>query len=931
MNREAFGVFGSLGSRPVDDGLAKALILAGLLPDAFAAQFGAASGRRIPWGAQFARFADKLSLDPFSNAVTVCPDLIAAQRALRRVSDGWARTAHQASLSSTVQELWAQSIGTRFPRVRLAVTPMPEAWNPQELTQLLMSPGTGVGSVFFKRRVETPLQWNWPLQIGVPRTPVGERLLKILKQGRYQHLYQPRVISGKQEAFDLLLLPGALVPDAPLPFDLDAVHAGALLVLEEKLPASADSLRPFAGFALHRSGFGLTGACFVAQTEWPAWINTVMRELSHKATLDAALFQASKGPRDHAQPLLAADPDFLERARFVKPTLRSAAVPSADVPRMQKSAKPPATVVFRSAFPMAVPAGIDISATAKRAAAKKIAPVKKVKKPAEERHVQCKILKGKSGSQAVKRLECRRSYRAHIHIGPEIDLDALRADVVFDESQLPPSDDGHDLQVAFCPLDTSASKDGVVPAMVKTIHLPKVGPSEVAQFNFTTGADAQGFRARVLIMHRTRILQTLMLAAPTPNKDVDTDLALRQESVVNPAFSSSASEKPADIALVGNDSAGGFAGITAVTAGGATFSEPAGLNVLVDTIESLLSKANISTAGEDMQLDDPKLVALMIQLASQGVALTRELKRQMNLPDFQNAKRVQVVEARSKAYLPVEFVYTGKAPTLNARLCPNARKALAAGGADVHGTCKNAGDSGTVCPAAFWGFSKCIERQPFGLTEQHVFSIPQPGADTLAPFKAAVLAASEKVTAADLTGAAGVKTAIAEVAQTVRMATSWDDWQKDIRAKPAATLLVLLPHSDLSLDFVNMPALEIQKSWLTSVQLDEAYVLPPNGAGPGPVVLLLGCSTALADIPFLNFVREFKAAGASIVLGTLATVHGTHATRFVRALLGKIHLRGTGRPFDEILLEVKREMLAEGEPFVLSLAAYGHSSWRIQT
>lgn len=894
MNREAFGVFGSLGNGPADDVLAKALILAGLLPDAFEAQFGAASGRRVPWGAQFSRFADKLSLDPFSNAVTVCPDLIAAQRVLRRVSDGWARTAHQASLSSTVQELWEPSFGKRLPRMRLAVTPMPDAWNPQELTQLLMSQGTGVCSVFFNRRVETPAQWNWPLQIGVPRTPVGERLLKILKQGRYPHLYQPRIISGSEETFDLLLLPGELVPDAPLPLDLDAVRAGALLVLEENLPASADSLRPYAGFALHRSGFGLTGACFVAEAEWPAWVNTVMQELSHKVTLDVALFQASLGERDFAPPFLAADPDFLERTRFVNATLRSATLPSVDVPRMLKAAKPLARKAIR---------------------------------PFEERHVQCKILKGRSGSQAVKRFEPRHAYRAHIHIGSEFDLDALRADVAFDESQLPPSGDGHDLQIVFCPLDTSDTKNGVVPAMVKTIHLSKEGPSEVAKFNFTTGAEAQAFRARILIMHRTRILQTLMLAAPAQG----VDFALRQESVVNPAFSSSASEKPADIVLVGNDSAGGFAGITAVTAGGATFSEPSGLNVLVDTIESLLSKANISTAGEDLQLDDPKLVALMIQLATQGVALTRELKRQMNLSDFQNAKRVQVLEARSKAYLPVEFVYTGKAPTINARLCPNARKALAAGGADVHGTCKNAGDSDYVCPVAFWGFSKCIERQPFGLAEQHVFSIPQPGADTLAPFNAAVLAASAKVTAADLTGAAGVRAAIAEVAQTVRMATSWDDWQKDIRAKPAATLLVLLPHTDLSLDFVNMPALEIQKSWLTSVQLDEAYVLPPNGGGPGPVVLLLGCSTALADIPFLNFVREFKAAGASIVLGTLATVHGTHATRFVRALLGKIHLRGTGRPFDEILLEVKREMLAEGEPFVLSLAAYGHSSWRIQT
>ncbi len=114
------------------------------------------------------------------------------------------------------------------------------------------------------------------------------------------------------------------------------------------------------------------------------------------------------------------------------------------------------------------------------------------------------------------------------------------------------------------------------------------------------------------------------------------------------------------------------------------------------------------------------------------------------------------------------------------------------------------------------------------------------------------------------------------------------------------------------------------------MQLSPDFVQPPNLAGPGPVVLLLGCSTALADVPFLNFVREFKEAGAAIVLGTLATVHGTLATRFARSLLAKIKTKGTGRAFDEILLEVKREMLADGDPFLLSLAAYGHSSWRIQ-
>ena len=985
MMHESFGAFGALGGRPVDSLLAKAVILAGLLPREFAAQF---DGGKIPgteWAAQFAHLADNAPVDPYSQAITLWPDLAEAQQVLRSVGD---TAADKARFSSTVKSLWKEAFGSRFPLLRLAVTRSPEELSPHELANLLTKSGSGVCSVLFAVRVEKELQWNWPLQIGVPQTPAGQRLRKILDQGRYRDLYQTRAITGDPEEFDLLLLPEQLAPDSPFLRNPDAVRASAMLVLEEKVPTHADALRLFASFALHRAGLGLTGICWVAKAERLAWINTLIRELSHNATLDQALFQARLGEqrrwegstmpeRNFAPPFLAADPWFLEQSRIAQTALRIAdsmkagpqgGIANADVREMgtrlandagrrqwisergdarelvQTRLKAEAAIGLLRLAPIRTSDSTPgfarqyVSLLARAvprmrgsekppAAAGDKPPKKLVTKPSEARCVQCKILKGRLGSKSVKRLEFSQPYRAHIHIGADITEDALRADVPLDESQLPPSRDGHDLQIAFCPLDTRAAKDGIVSVMVRTIHLPKEGKSGVAKFSFVTGEDAQAFRARILVLHRNRILQTLMLATPAP----DADVVLRQESLVSPVFSSSESEKPADLALVVNDNPAGLAGITAITEGSATFSEPAGLNVLVETIESLLSKANISTAGEDLKLDHPKLVALMIQLATQGVALTRELKRQISLPDFQQASRVQLVEARSKAYLPVEFVYTGKPPNIDARLCPNAKKALAAADGDVHAACEHANDPAYVCPAAFWGFSKCIERQPFGLSEQHLFSIPQPGADTLAPFKAAVLAASEKVTAADLTGANGVEAAIATVTKTVRLARSWKGWQKDILAKPTATLLVLLPHSDNSPDFVNIPALEIQKNWLTSVQLDSDYVLPPNEVGPGPVVLLIGCSTALADIPFLNFVREFKAAGASIVLGTLATVHGTHASRFVRALLGKINVRGSGRPFDEILLEVKREMLAEGEPFVLSLAAYGHSSWRIQT
>lgn len=549
-------------------------------------------------------------------------------------------------------------------------------------------------------------------------------------------------------------------------------------------------------------------------------------------------------------------------------------------------------------------------------------------KPAESasRYVQCTIVTTDARPRGVKRLVAAQHYLARVHIGADEDQAALRADQALDESLLPESEQGHDLQVVFCPLDTSNGVNGIVPGQVQTIHLPKMGPSSVAEFAFSAGRGAAAFRARVLIVHRNRILQTLMLSAP----EAGAELALRQENTINPAFASSVSEPAADLAIVINDNPAGLPGITTLAQGVASFSEPAGLAVLVETIEALLSGTNISTAGEGLKLDSPGLVALMIQLATQGYALRRELGRQINLSDFAQAARVQVVEARAKAYLPVEFVYTGAAPNINAKLCPNAQKALLAQDACVHDKCRHANNPRYVCPVAFWGMSKCIERQAFGKSDQHLFQVPQPGAESLSPFNAVVLAASARVTNEDLQGKDGLLPALTLMTTEVRLAGSWQAWRTSIRAKPAASLLILLPHTDNSPDFLNTPALEIQKKWLTSVQLDSAYVLPAHPVGPGPVVLLLGCSTALADVPFLNFVREFKESGASIVLGTLATVHGTHATRFARTLLEKIKAAGDGRTFDEILLEVKRAMLAAGDPFVLSLAAYGNSSWRIQ-
>ena len=88
----------------------------------------------------------------------------------------------------------------------------------------------------------------------------------------------------------------------------------------------------------------------------------------------------------------------------------------------------------------------------------------------------------------------------------------------------------------------------------------------------------------------------------------------------------------------------------------------------------------------------------------------------------------------------------------------------------------------------------------------------------------------------------------------------------------------------------------------------------------------------MPDIPFLNFVGQFKDSGAALVIGTIATIRGRQVGAFVRALLTELRSAAAagGGTFDEVFLRVKQRLLAAGDPFVLSLMAYGDTGWRIQ-
>lgn len=1018
MRREYFGVLAAVLS---ERDLARVVLLAGLR----ASGLLACLRRRqsvVRWIEGTRQMLAGEPRDSYSDAIHLRISLPVVQRLVTALGDSPELLQR---LRGSLPALWNGALGPPHARYRVAFSRPGEQLDLQWLAHVLVASDIGVETVVAESRPGRDLFWEWPLRIGVLPSRAGAALAAALEQGRYRDLYDLHTVEAEATQLDLLLLTGPLTEIALPP----GLRAGALLVL-----GAAESDRASTTMALQTHLYqgdraGMAALCFVPNEERLPWLMTVVRELSHNATLDTALFKArlaserqregsTTGIGDLQVPLVFTSEAFLQGARVAEAAKRIGAalqtheqaelvvtldnVPGdlrqatrqimdvgkqlvLDVPGyVWASERGDAATLARvrrqveahvgpiGSMPIAVTGGDmvgEVQAPTYHNADVRVSPSKPRSKPrpvpkmaaperpngfamaeppetarmadvmldfdlmtampaspTEDRHVQCRVTQGKAADASIKRLQPNENYRALIHIGPIHDERLIVAVNRFDESLLPPSEHGHDLDIVFCPLGSDGAEKPA-PPLVRRVHLPKVGDTDTAEFHFASGATPEQFRARLIVLHRNRILQTLLLRTPAPGQD----LALDPENLVTPYLGVAEIEAAADLAFVVNDNPTGAPGLTTIASDTASFIEPAGLAQSIDTVKKLLTAMNVSAVGTSTRLDDKAMVSLMVDLANHGAAILREIRTQLPIAPYEQAERVQVVEAVAHAYLPLEFLYSGKAPAPTARLCPNAAKALTSGDRAVHRDCEHAKDPDYVCPAAFWGFSKCIERQPFGLTTAHVFSVPQAGTATLEPFQTAVVAASKHVDADDMTGPAGLVTGLKGLAGTLRSASSWKDWQKKVLVDPPPTLLVLLPHSDDSPTVTNMPALEIANSWLESSRLDEDYVHPEGKIGPGPLVLLLGCSTALTGIAFLNFVREFKRSGASIVLGTLATIHGKQATAFATRLLGELKMEGTGKPFDQTLLKVKQQMLAGGEPFVLSLAAYGHSSWLIKS
>jgi hypothetical protein len=253
-----------------------------------------------------------------------------------------------------------------------------------------------------------------------------------------------------------------------------------------------------------------------------------------------------------------------------------------------------------------------------------------------------------------------------------------------------------------------------------------------------------------------------------------------------------------------------------------------------------------------------------------------------------------------------------------------------------------------VCPVGFWSMNRVIERHlttdpwikrlagyDFGLR-----SDAETGRDQLGGITTSLYAASDRVVEPEYSQVADALLGAAAAPGGAVRVTSWTDWVADVGGR-SPDMLVLLAHTD---KIARQTALEIGGNpGIPSGRLNDTYVRVKDAGEarraerkPGPLVFLLGCDTALPWLEYQTFVVRFRNHGASIVVGTVATVPASHAANVAIPLVDELQGQvggGAGggqgpKAFGDVLLAARRRILADGEVMALCVTSYGDADWR---
>jgi CHAT domain len=726
--------------------------------------------------------------------------------------------------------------------------------------------------------------WHWPLRIGlmgyspdaadVVRAAIGHPSLR--------RLLDIRRIEDEPAAVDVLIVSGPLVDAVSHVVRVRPV-ANLVVILDE---ATEQSAMVEALLATARAATSAVGSALAPPAELPELIEPLIFQASHAEPLDVALTRAA-GP----ELLLYAEPEAMQHAALPEIALRTAHEFDRAGFTLQ-SLKPLRTQLFRAAEGAFAGEGHE---------ATEIADIIDAAEPELAQLEPPRWCQARVGTDNVLR---RGGNKVEFFIGPT-ELGALATPTPFRDDELPWEQEKVDafrLTVVFVPV-----KESLV-AQEAELELPRFGRSPSVWFELEVEPGIVTAAARIVVLFRCRVLQTAVLRGR-----VGRQARLADRAAFVPDLDELDDRRPFDVALFANDTAGQSV-LVRSSRGFTRVSHGDDVKPIARKIANLLATA---ATRSSLNLDTRPARKLLIDLAVAGHDLYMTLERELG--SLAGKKRIQVVNARSDFPLPIELVYEREPPDTDAKLCPE----YLADPERCNGACNGVDDTTVICPNAFWGMSKTIERHrvepgakvdPDGGYLLRVPDQPRAGRREVA-IDRIVIGASGRVGTTD--SAKLVKALAGSVA-----AKTWKDLTAALSTDDTQ-LLVLCPHADYE-----KLILEIGDADLERGRIAKRYVT--GGRDVKPFVLLFGCRTApTADDP-AGFASRFMQTGARAVFHSSTDLLNKHAVELARRLASRL-VEGMDPPqvLSEAMTAFRRQAVADGYLAGLSIASIGDADWRV--
>lgn len=469
--------------------------------------------------------------------------------------------------------------------------------------------------------------------------------------------------------------------------------------------------------------------------------------------------------------------------------------------------------------------------------------------------------------------------------------------------------------------------------------LPAAGASTLALFGVLP-AGQKKIEGRIAVIHKNRVLQTARLAVC-----VDADagsgpgLDVIPEAPIYPRDDDLEERRNYDVAIQFSD-VGGRLHLKVHRDGHSTPVQLDALQGPVGRIQRGLENAARAWDYSRSVLDQPILASSLRTLAAAGSELEQHLRKTCG-DEIDRWERIHLVPSTNE-FLPLEYVYGGPPPRMDATSCPNLLGGLergdcqrAVGTAEAPAPCPNAQDAHFVCPMHFWGFRRVIERNGV-LRPAAEAAASTPSRTVLTPNRrpygkvgTLLFAASERAFKYETEPAAQAKEraelvkSLDALGATVTDVVDWDQWRTAARSGP--DLMVLVAHTDV---VDETPVLEIGKGMLLGRQEITAEL--SGAAGEPQLLLLLGCSAADVTENFQPYPERFRDAGVSIVMAPVAPIRGKDAVPIARQIVRRLAERlGRAEPaaFGELMPLLRRELLRAGHPGVMGIVGFGDGDW----